>query len=640
MLRIAQTDESISERLKAIGRIGPLFKMLWETSPFLLCVTSILRLIRAILPTLLLWTGKRILDCVVMISRGRGDLEQTWKLVATECCLYMLLDSLSYANNFTDTVLGEEFTTFVTMKLMRHSASLDLSVFENPLFYDKLERVRGQASGRMMLLTSALNSAQELSTLVSLASVLFVRSPWIVVLLLMSTIPSAIGELRYAKQNYAALFRRTPQRRKMEYLRLLASWSDSAKEVRLFGLIPYLLERYAALAHDIQAESKRITGDRTKTSIALGVASAVFYYCAYAIVLNGVCRRAISIGSFAFLVSSLSRCRLSSQRIFGKLNGISEQALLLQELVQFFEIKSDVAAPKMPASIPSTLSKGIELRDVGFSYPGTDRFAVRHLNLTIGPTEKLALIGLNGAGKSTVVKLLTRLYDPTEGQILFEGLDIRSFDIEEYRELISASFQDFMRYDLPVRENVGVGKRISINDDRAIWKALIQCGAGSLIEGTPNKLDQMLGRRYKDGTDLSGGEWQKVATARACVRDAALYIFDEPTASLDATSEQMFFDRFRTITDGKMALVISHRMATIRITDKIVVLSEGKILEQGSHETLIALDGCYANLYRLQAKAFQKDEDMISLSERGLFPDQEEFPPRFATFPNHNEQDA
>lgn len=599
-----ETDLTWRDHFASLGNVWLLFLMLWKTSPWLLILTILVRLARSILPAALLWIPKQILDGIIAVSQHHGDLRRVWQLLALEMVLALAADLLAQANGVLDALLGERFTCYVATKLIEHVAGLDLATFEDPVFYDKLERVRGQATGRMFLFTSIMNAAQETFTVITLSTALIVFSPWLLVVLTAATIPTLIGEARFSRMSYSAFFSRTPQRRALEYLRLLGSWADSAKEVRIFGLVSHLSSKYHSLSESIYRENKALAVKRAVGGWTLGLLAAVGYYAGYVVILKAAIAGLVSIGTFTFLTGSLARSRMSIQRVFLYLNGISEQAILLTDLFKIFEMTPSIRSLPNALPVPREIREGFEFRSVSFSYPGSEKFVVRNINLRIRPSESVALIGANGAGKTTLVKLLSRLYDPVSGQILLDGIDLRNYDLSELRSRISVIFQDFMRYDLPVRENIGFGNLSALNDDHRLRLAASKGGAEKMIDKFPQGYDQVLGRRYKDGTDLSGGEWQKIALSRAFVSDAQLLILDEPTASLDARAEDEFFRRFRNQSAGPMAVIISHRLSTVRMADKIVVLEHGEIREEGTHADLVRTGGHYAELFKLQAAAF------------------------------------
>jgi ATP-binding cassette subfamily B protein len=580
--------------------------MVWETSPPLVVTTALLRLIRALLPAAMLWVSKLILDAVVgRVSRGTGSLTGIWKLVALDLGLAVASDLLGRVNTLCDSLLGDRFTNKVSVRLMEHASRLDLASFEDPVFYDKLERARRQTTGRLGLLASLLNVCQDAISLLSLSGLLIVFSPWLMLLLVAAVIPAFLGETHFTTLAYSVLYRWTPQRRLLDYLRLLGASAQSAKEVKMFGLGDYLAQRYRRLSEDIYDENKALAMRRAMVGSGLNLISTGGYYGAYVVVLARTMAGAISIGSFTLLTGAFSRSRSYIERILSSFNDISEQAMFLKDLFEFFEMQPAIRPSPNSIPAPRPIRIGFEFRNAGFAYPGSDRMVLKNINFRLHPAEKLALIGENGAGKTTLVKLLARLYDPTEGQILLDGVDLREYDVEDLRHEIGVIFQDYLRYDLLVRENIGFGRLESLADQEQIETAARKSLAKGVIDRLPNGYDQMVGRRFEGGVDLSGGEWQKFALARAYMRDAQLLILDEPTATLDARAEYEVFQRFADLTRGRMAVLISHRFSTVRMADRILVLADGAVREQGTHEQLVALGGHYAELFELQAAGYR-----------------------------------
>jgi len=593
-------------RLASLRNIMPLLRMVWETSPPLVVASTVFRLFRALLPLAMLWVSKLIIDGVVAwITRRSGILAGIWKLVALELALAIASDVLGRANTLCDSLLGDRFTNRVSVRLMEHASRLDLASFEDPVFYDKLDRARRQTTGRMGLLAALLNIGQDAVTLASLSTGLIVFSPWLLVLLAAAVVPSFLGETHFTSLAYSILYKRTPERRKLDYLRLLGASSQSAKEVKIFGLGAYLSKHYDEVSAEIFKENKVLAMRRAFLGSVLNVVSTGGYYGAYAVVLARTLAGAVSLGSFTFLTGAFNRSRAYIEKILSGFNDISEQAVFLKDLFDFFAMKPTIRAAPHAIPAPRPIRQGFEFRHVGFAYAGSDRMVIQDINFTLHLDEKLALIGENGAGKTTLVKLLARLYDPTEGQILLDGKDLREYDVDDLRREIGVIFQDYMRYDLLVRENIGFGKVEALDDRLLMESAAVKSLAKGVIDRLPNGYDQMVGRRFEGGVDLSGGEWQKFALARAYMRDAQLLILDEPTATLDARAEYQVFQRFSELTRARMAVLISHRFSTVRMADRILVLADGSIQEQGSHEQLLSLGGRYAELFELQAAGYR-----------------------------------
>jgi ATP-binding cassette subfamily B protein len=426
-----------------------------------------------------------------------------------------------------------------------------------------------------------------------------------VLLLAAGVLPSFLGETHYAFLGYAKNFRQTPAKRQMDYLRQVAGSREGAKEVKLFGLNKFFTERFQALAHQIYLEDVTLSRSKLIVGGLLGIIGTLGYYGAYVYVIWRTIKGGYNIGEFTFLTTAIQQASSNLQQVFSTTSGIADQALFLTDLIAFFDMKPTVQSKPNALATPKVIRQGFEFRNVSFAYPGTERRVLKNFNLTLSPGERIALIGENGQGKTTVVKLITRLYDPTEGQILLDGIDLREYSIEDLHRHIGVIFQDFMRFEMTARENIAVGnvERLQQQDD--IELAAHKSLADTVVRKLAGGYDQMLGRRFEGGVELSGGEWQKMALARAYLRDAQLLILDEPTAALDARSELEVFERFAELTAGKMALLISHRFSTVRMADRIVVLSGGRLIEEGTHQQLMDKNGLYAGMFEMQAASYR-----------------------------------
>jgi ATP-binding cassette subfamily B protein len=613
------------ERIAALRYVPPLLKLVWQTHRGYTVTMIALRLLLAFIPVATLWVGKLIIDAVVAATREpSASLTPLWRLVALEAAIVLVGEALSRASRLIESLLGDLFANHTSIRLMEHAATLDLYQFEDPDFYDRLERARRQTTGRLILLTQLLSMGQDAMTLLSLGAALFVFSPWLLLLLALAVLPSFWGETHFAALQYSLLFRWTPERRQLDYIRFLGAGDRPAKEVQMFGLASWLIGRYRALADKFYEENRRLSIRKGLVSTALSVVSTLGYYSAYVYILWRAALGAISLGTLTFLASSFARSRDLIQRLLGGASGIYEQALYLKDLFEFFEMRPTITSPPGAPEVPQPIREGFVFEDVGFQYPGSDRWAVRHVNFSLRPGERLALVGENGAGKTTLTKLLARLYDPTEGRILLDGRDLREYDLHSVRRAIGVIFQDFMRYDLRFDENVGVGEISKVQDylnaaqngsapasnvDGQVPETIVAAAEKSLATTLLPRLAegyrQMLGRRFEGGVDLSGGEWQKIALARAYMRDAQALILDEPTAALDARAEYEVFKRFSELVRGRMAIIISHRFSTVRIADRIIVLAGGAVVEEGSHDELVAKGGLYAELFALQAEGYR-----------------------------------
>jgi len=616
-----QPDESAptwQERKESMRYVLPLAKLVWATQPIYTVTMMVLRVVRAFVPLATFWVGKLIIDTVIALAHnartGQTSYPQLWRYVAIELAIVTLGEVLARASALVESLLSDLFSNRMSVRLMEHAATLDLAQFENPDFYDHLERARRQTVGRIALLTQLLGIAQDFLTLLSLAGALVLNSPWLLVLLIVAILPSFVGETHFASLGYSLLFRWTPERRQLDYLRFVGASDTTAKEVQMFGLAPWLARKYDDLSQRFYDENKRLSVRRAMVSTTLSLLGTCGYYGAYAIILLRAVHGEITIGTLTFLSASFMRGRDVIQSILLAASGVYEQALYLRDLFVFFEMQPTITSRPNARPVPTPVQQGFVFEDVGFQYPGSDRWATRHLSLTLHPGERIALVGENGAGKTTVTKLLARLYDPTEGRILLDGIDLREYDLASVRNAIGVIFQDFVRYDMRFEENIGVGEinavQTALDQKDALTPAAIETAAEqslatSLLPKFKHGYKQMLGRRFEEGVDLSGGEWQKVALARAYLRSAQVLILDEPTAALDARAEYEVFLRFSELVAGRMAVLISHRFSTVRMADRIIVLRNGTLEEQGTHEELVARPGLYNELFTMQAAGYR-----------------------------------
>ena len=580
--------------------------MVWDTSPGITSATVLLRLVAAVIPVGQLWVGKLIIDQVVQRITGRsGASNRIWVLVAYEVGLAVLSDLLSRAINLCDSLLGDKFTNHVSLRLMEHANRLDLVSFEDPVFYDKLERARRQTTSRLGMLAVLAGMGQQIITLLSLSAAVVSFSPWFLLLLVIAVIPAFLGETRFAMLAYSILYRWTPERRELDYLRMLGASNQSAKEVKIFGLGQHLADRSRKLFDRFYAENKALAVKRAASGSLLNLLPTAGYYAAYIVIVIRTLAGALSLGSLTFLAGAFARSRSLIENLFSSLNNIAEQALYIKDLFDFFETKPSIASPPNALAAPRPIRSGFEFRGVSFAYPGSDRQVLNGVSFRFDAEERIALIGENGAGKTTLVKLLARLYDPTAGAILLDGIDLREYDVDSLRKEIGVIFQDYMRYDMIAKENVGFGRIEEMENQARIQDAARKSLAEPMIAQFAGGYQQMLGRRFENGIDLSAGQWQKIALARAYMRDAQVLILDEPTASLDARAEFEVFQRFAELTRDRMAVLISHRFSTVRMADRILVLADGEIIEQGTHQQLVAASGRYAELFELQAAGYR-----------------------------------
>ena len=609
--------QPLRARLGALRNLPPFLKLVWQTSPALTLGQGVLRVVRALLPVVTLYVGKLIIDEVVLLAGApsasdtlrewlaSGVLDRIGWLLALEFALAVGSDVLGRFVSLLDSLLSERFSNETSLRLMEHAATLDLEDFEDSELQDRLERARRQAAGRTSLIGQLFGQAQDVITVVSFAAGLIVYAPWLIVLLAIALLPAFIGEAHFNAQSYSLNYARTPERRELDYGRQTGASVETAKEVKIFGLNKFLIERYRALAERFFEANRRIAMRRAGWGSVLTAIGTLAYYVAYAYIVWRTLHGDFSIGDLTFLAGSFRRLRNLLENLLIGFSQVAGQALYLDDLFSFFEIEPEIVPPPDPRPFPAPIRKGFTFENVGFRYPGADRWAVHHLNFELRAGEILALVGENGAGKTTLVKLLARLYDPDEGRILLDGHDLREYDLFALRANIGVIFQDFVRYHLTAADNIAVG-RIEARDDRArIIAAAERSLADEVIEKLPEQYDQVLGKRFRTGIDLSGGEWQKIAIARAYMRDAQLLILDEPTAALDARAEYEVFERFKELSRGKTVVLISHRFSSVRMADRIVVLADGTVEADGTHAELVQQKGRYAELFELQAAGYR-----------------------------------
>jgi ATP-binding cassette subfamily B protein len=611
--RPAPTTEpapSWGQRLAALKHVPPLIRLVFQTHRGYTVAILALRAVRSFIPVAVLWVGKLIIDGVIAagaaVHAGRSpDWWHLAGLVGLELGIAVVGEGLARLSSLLESLLGDLFANRLSVRLMQHAATLDLAQFEDAETYDHLERARRQTTGRIGLFSLLLSTAQDLITLGSLAAVLLLQLPWLLLMLTVAVLPAFLGEAHFASLGYSLLFSWTPERRLLDYLRYMGASDESAKEVKLFGLSNFLVGRYAKLSEKFYEENKRLAVRRNVVSTLLVTLGTLGYYGAYAVIIYRTVMGVFSIGTLTFLAGSFRASRDLIQRVLLALSQIYEQSLYLSDLFTFFDVRPSVVSKPGAGPVPRPIRAGFRFEHVGFRYPGSDRWAVRDLTFDLRPLERIALVGENGAGKTTLVKLLARLYDPDEGRILLDGVDLRDYDLNSLRQNIGIIFQDFVRYDFVLRENIGVSQIAALDDDRRIQEAARSSRADAVAARLTQGYDQMLGRRFDGGVELSGGEWQKVALGRAYMRDAQVLILDEPTAALDARAEYEVFLRFAELTKGRMAVLISHRFSTVRMADRILVLRDGRLVDDGTHDELVARGGLYAELFSLQAAGYR-----------------------------------
>lgn len=601
--------ERVAEARSAFRNVPRAFALVWAADRTSTIIMALITLIGAVLPISQAYVGKLIVDEVVnAVTNNLGvevGLRATLPYLLIEFGLLTLGAMLNQGRALIEHILNARLGNQINTAIIRKALALDLHYFEDAQFYDKLQNARREANFRaLQMINTSFNLVQNALTLASFAIGLLAFSPLVALVLFGATIPAFLAQTHFSRLHFRLLTWRAPEARRMHYLEHLLTVDSSVKEIKLFGLGEPLLQRYQDFFWKFYHEDTALARRRSLISLVWGVVASISYYGAYAWIVWRTVAGTITIGSMTFYLTLFRQSQGTFQGLFHNLNQLFEAGLFMENLFGFLDL-----TPQMQSGtgkpIPRPIQQGIEFRGVSFRYPDREDWALRELNLTIRPGEKIALVGANGAGKTTLIKLMTRLYDPTEGQILLDGVDLREYDLDDLRQSIGVIFQDFVRYQVSARENIGFGQIKDLDDELRIVSAAERGGADEVVDRLPQGYDTLLGRWFEKGAELSGGQWQKIALGRAFMRDSEVLVLDEPTAALDAEREYEIFQRFRDLTAGRIALLISHRFSTVRMADRIIVIEGGRLTELGTHQELLALGGTYARLFNLQAEGYR-----------------------------------
>ncbi|MBU2922726.1 ABC transporter ATP-binding protein/permease [Winogradskyella psychrotolerans] len=596
---------NIKSSFNALIYIPRFFKEIWKVNKSLFLLSAFCRLIGALLPVVILWIGKLIIDEIILqISLDNPEYYTLWTYVAVEFGLIILSDLISRAISLTDGLLGDEYNIATSVTIIKKTNQINISLLEDSEFYDKLERARTQTTGRVALMSNVLGQAQSAISITTLIAGLIYFEPYLIILLVLSIIPSFINEVRYSQRQYSLARSWTSERRELDYLRFIGANDKTAKEIKLFGLTDFVVNRFKNLSEEYYQLNKTLAIKRSALGFLFNVLGSLSYYGAYVFIIYRVLSGAITLGELTFLSGSFNRLMRNLQDFFSKFTRISESALYLKDYFDFIDI-SIVSKVKENIPLPKHITKGFEFKDVHFAYPNSEVEILKGISFNLKAGEKLAFVGQNGAGKTTLIKLLLRFYEPTSGEILLDGININRFNIAEYQKYFGVIFQDFFRYEFTVRENIAIGNIDELENQSKIENAAELSLANDVIAELKHGYNQQLGKRFSNGQELSGGQWQKVALARAYMKNAEVMILDEPTSALDARAESEVFGRFIGLTEGKTSIIISHRFSTVRQANRILVLEHGKVLEIGTHEELMTNKNLYSELFSLQAEGYQ-----------------------------------
>ena len=584
-------------------------RFVWRTNRWATVGLGLLTLGGALLPATQAWVGKLIVDGVVASIQSAQNDEQIRRVfiyLLLELGLFLLSAAFIHGRRLIQQLIQLQLANRIRGEIIGKALTLDLAYFEDSDFYDRLQNARRDGGYKPVeLINDTFLIVQNLITLISFALLMLRFSPWLVVILAVTSIPAFIAETRYSERGFRLLTRRAPETRQVNYLSRLLTEDTAVKEIKLFNIGGTLLKRYTTLFDKFFEEDKSLALRRAGAGFALGLIATLGFYGSYAWIVWHTVQGRITLGDMTLYLAIFRQGQSTFQSILSAIGNIYENNLFMANFFDFLRLEPRMKTNGQGRKLPRPLRGGIEFRGVGFRYPDSDEWALRGVDLAIRPGEKIALVGHNGAGKTTLIKLLSRLYDPTEGSILIDGIDIRDLDPLELQQRIGVIFQDFVRYHLPVRENIGFGQIDAMDDAERIAAAARKSGAQAVVEELPLGYETMLGRWFQDGHELSLGQWQKIALARAFMREAEILVLDEPTASVDARAEYEIFQNFKTLTEGKMAILISHRFSTVRMADRIAVIQGGSIVELGTHEELLRREGVYAELFSMQAEGYR-----------------------------------
>jgi len=607
---MSEKKNIIKDAAEALRNIPEAFKLVWSASKKHTLVNFGLIPLVGLLPAAQSWVGKMIVDQILLAIELGSDVQAGIQIVLPyvilEFVLLLFSSLLSAFQSLSNNVLRSSLSKYVNTKIIEKSIKLDLQFYEDPVFYDNMQNARRRADSSALAIVSAISQvAQQFITLISLVALLIGFSPWLAVLVILAAVPNFLSNSRFAEMSFRVVSHRAPETRLLNYIESLLTSNETVKEIKLFGLGESLKERFEQLFTEFMDEDNAIARRNTFASLGWGMLTNLAYYGSYIWVIIRTITKAITLGDMTMFLSVFRQSQRAVMSLLESFSRLYENNLYLDNLLDFLKIEPALVSPENGKIAPAPILEGIHFQNVSFKYPGSDKYVLRNINLFIKPNESIALVGLNGAGKTTLIKLLTRLYDPTEGQITLDGVDLREYDMQSLHQRFGVIFQDFVRYQFSIKENIGFGQIEELDNMERIEEAASKGGADEVVAPLPEGYETILGRRWNRGHELSGGQWQKIALSRAFMRKAEVLILDEPTSALDAQAEYEIFLRFRELMEGRLAVLISHRFSTVRMADRIVVLENGRILELGSHEELMRHNQVYAHLFNLQAEGYR-----------------------------------
>lgn len=600
---------SVKRKIKESLHLLPAIRLVWQATPRWTLVHIVLILILGLLPLTSLYLTKIIIDTVTVneIATQREEIfRQVLILLILAGAATLLTTIANSLAELVSKIQGQKIVDYTQSIIQAKAVAVDLEYYEDSKYHDILERAQEEAYYRpSKIVEDLIGVAQNIILLVTMVGLLLSLHWGIASVLLVAAIPALLVRIKYAQIMYHWYRQWTSMERQAEYLDWLVTGDTFAKEIRLFNLGSLFRERFRDLREQIHQKTIQIDSKQTIASLIAKAIAGILIFIAYGVIVRQTIDGVLKIGDLVLYHQAFQKGSNALQGLLRKLSGLYEDNLFLANLYEFLNFKPQIVAPSNPKPIPKTMQRGIEFKNVNFKYRDTTRQALKNINLTLNPGETIALVGENGSGKTTLIKLLCRLYDPTSGNITFDGIDLRQFDPVNLRSQISVIFQDYVKYYFTARENIWLGNINVTPTTESIVTAAQRAGADGVIKSLPQGYDTVLGKWFEHGEELSIGQWQKIALARSVLRDSQVIILDEPTSAIDPQAESEIFLRFRQLIADRTAILISHRLSTVKMADCIYVMHQGAIVEKGNHDWLIKLNGRYTKMFDTQARNYQ-----------------------------------